>query len=55
MESGSNLGVDGTPTFMIGTIDPADPTKLKTVRTIVGAQPIENFQAALDSAIAEAK
>ena len=55
METGSNLGVDGTPTFMIGTIDPEDPTKLKTVRTLVGAQPIESFQAALDSAIAEAK
>jgi protein-disulfide isomerase len=55
MQTGSDLGVDGTPTFMIGTIDPEDPTKLKTVRTIVGAQKIESFQAALDSAVAEAR
>lgn len=55
MESGSGSGVDGTPTFMIGTIDPADPTKLKTVRTMVGAQPVETFQAALDATLADVK
>ena len=55
MEAGQAAGVSGTPTFMIGVIDPADPTKLKTERTVVGAQSIEQFQTALDEVLAQAK
>ncbi len=51
MEQGAVAGVDGTPTFMLGVIDPADPTKLKTVRTLVGAQSLDQFRAALDAVI----
>jgi protein-disulfide isomerase len=55
MEQGSTAGVEGTPTFMLGTIDPADPTKLKSVRTIVGAQSVEQFRAAINAVIESSK
>jgi protein-disulfide isomerase len=55
MEQGSAAGVDGTPTFMLGVIDPADPTKLKTVRTVVGAQSLDQFRAAIDAVIESSK
>jgi protein-disulfide isomerase len=55
MEQGSAAGVDGTPTFMLGVIDPADPTKLKAVRTVVGAQSLDQFRAAIDAVIESSK
>jgi len=55
MDQGSAAGVDGTPTFMLGLIDPADPTKLKTVRTVVGAQSLDQFRAAIDAVIESSK
>ena len=55
MEQGTAAGVDGTPTFMLGVIDPADPTKLKTVRTVVGAQTLDQFRAAIDAVIESSK
>jgi protein-disulfide isomerase len=55
MEQGSTAGVEGTPTFLIGTVDPADPEKFKTVKTIVGAQPLESFESAIDGVIAGTK
>lgn len=55
MEQGSAAGVDGTPTFMVGVIDANDPTKLKTVRTLVGAQSVDQFKAALDAVIESSK
>ena len=55
MDQGAAAGVDGTPTFMLGVIDPADPTKLKTVRTVVGAQSLDQFRAAIDAVIESSK
>ena len=55
MDAGQKAGVDGTPTFVIGVIDPADPGNLKASRTIVGAQSLDAFQAALDGVLADAK
>jgi len=45
------LGIQGTPTFFIGTIDPnGDVVNIK--KRIVGAKPYAEFQAALDEALA---
>ena len=55
MEQGVAAGIDGTPTFMIGVIDPAEPTKLKSLKTVVGAQSLDQFRAAIDSVIDTAK
>jgi protein-disulfide isomerase len=55
MEQGVAAGIEGTPTFMIGIIDPADPARLKSVKTVVGAQSLEQFRGAIDSVIDSAK
>lgn len=55
MDSGSQIGIDGTPTFLIGAIDPAAPDQMKTVVRVVGAQPLDAFKAALDSVLAQAE
>ena len=45
---GSKVGVTGTPSFFIGLTDPND-AKVKTLRTIRGAQPYASFKEAIDS------
>ena len=45
---GSKVGVNGTPSFFLGLTDPND-SKIKTLRTIRGAQPYGTFQEAIDS------
>jgi protein-disulfide isomerase len=45
------MGIDGTPTFFIGNIDPkGDVVNIK--KKIVGAHPYETFQSALDELLA---
>lgn len=43
------LGVKGTPAFFIGTPDPANPSKVKLVTALIGAQPLQAFQKVIDS------
>jgi protein-disulfide isomerase len=53
MDSGGQIGIDGTPTFLIGVIDAATPDQMKTVQRVVGAQPLDAFQAAIESVLAQ--
>jgi len=47
MRVGSAIGVNGTPTFLIGTVGPYD--KFKVARLIAGAKPFSAFKEAIDS------
>jgi protein-disulfide isomerase len=45
---GTKLRVTGTPTFFFGYPDDKDPTKMKAVKMLTGAQPLERFTEILD-------
>jgi protein-disulfide isomerase len=47
-EEGQKLGVKGTPAFFFGIADPKDPSKMKAVSMLSGAQPMTAFKDALD-------
>lgn len=49
-------GINGTPNFVIGIVNPKDPSdpRVRVYANIVGAQPYANFKAAIDAALAEA-
>jgi len=51
MDEGRQAGVTGTPAFFIGLTDPKDG-KVKSLRTIKGAQQYPGFKAAIDSLLA---
>lgn len=53
LAEGARAGVRGTPMFFIGVADAAGVVKV--ARTLRGAVPYANFQAALDAVLAEAK
>jgi protein-disulfide isomerase len=46
-EDAAKMNIDGTPTFVIGTIGPNGHV-LSVKKTIIGAQPFEAFKAAID-------
>jgi protein-disulfide isomerase len=46
-------GATGTPSFVLAETDPADPTKVKGLSFIRGAQAFNGFKAAIDSALEE--
>jgi len=48
LASGAKLGVQGTPGFVIGKTDPADPDKVNATVFIKGAQPIDQFRASIN-------
>ena len=48
MAEGQRAGVRGTPTFLIGVME-QDPSKIKALKRIRGAQPFSAFKEALDS------
>lgn len=50
MADAGKMGINGTPTFLFGTVQP-DGT-VKVVKKMVGAQPYAAFKAAIDAAIA---
>jgi predicted DsbA family dithiol-disulfide isomerase len=50
----NEMRVSGTPTFIIGTLD-AQGTLMSVKKTVVGANPVEAFKAALDPLLAAAK
>ena len=53
MAEAAKIGFDGTPSFLLGLTDPNDPTKVKGLTSIEGAQPFATFEAAIDEALAE--
>src|SRR5882672_1286770 len=52
-EAGS-AGIGGTPTFLVGIVQPADG-HVKVVRKLVGAKPYTEFKAAVDSVLTTAR
>lgn len=53
LDAGAKLGITGTPTFFIGTMQP-DGT-VRAVKRVIGAVPFATFKAALDAVLASAK
>lgn len=51
MNEGRKAGVTGTPSFILATTDPNDPSKVKGLTFIRGAQPFTRFKAAIDQAL----
>jgi protein-disulfide isomerase len=45
---GGTVGVSGTPTFLVGLVQPGDG-RVKVVKKLVGAKPYAEFKAAVDS------
>jgi protein-disulfide isomerase len=54
LEEAASLGIQATPTFVIGLIDAKNPddTNIKIVSMISGAHPFQVFKAAIDKALA---
>lgn len=50
---GGRAGVTGTPTFFLGTV--TKDGRLKPLRRMVGAHPIENFRTTINTLLAETK
>ena len=45
------VGISGTPTFLIGIVQPGDG-RVRVVKKLVGAKPYEEFKSALDGVLA---
>lgn len=52
MNLGIKAGVAGTPSFLLGRSDPADPNKFTATELLQGALPYPQFQAAIDKLLA---
>ena len=52
MAEAAKAGATGTPSFILGTTDPDDPTKVTGLAFIRGAQPFGVFKAQIDAALA---
>jgi predicted DsbA family dithiol-disulfide isomerase len=52
MAEARKAGATGTPSFVLGWTDPSDPTKVKGLTFLRGAQPFAAFQADIDKALA---
>jgi protein-disulfide isomerase len=55
MSRASELGVNGTPSFVLAVTDPEDPSNIKGLSLVRGAQPFENFKRILDQALTNAE
>jgi protein-disulfide isomerase len=53
MADAGTVGITGTPTFLIGVVQPGDG-RVKVVKKLVGAKPYEEFKAAIDGMLAAA-
>jgi protein-disulfide isomerase len=53
MAEAQKAGVSGTPSFVLGRTDPADPTKVKGISFIRGAQQFAAFKTEIEKALAE--
>lgn len=50
----AQMGITGTPSFVLGITDPDDPGKVRLTRFIRGAQSLATFQATIDELLEEA-
>ena len=53
-QEGAQLGIRGTPTFLLGTTDPADPSRVTATRMIRGARPLAVFRETVEKRMEEA-
>jgi len=53
MAEAAKAGATGTPSFVLGTANPDDPTKVTGLSFIRGAQPFTAFKTAIDQALRE--
>ena len=51
MAEAGKAGATGTPSFVLGTTDPDDPTKVTGLAFIRGAQPFNSFKSQIDAAL----
>lgn len=52
VEEGNRLGVRGTPSFVLGLTDPANPDEVRMARLIYGARKYDYFARAIDELLA---
>ncbi len=43
------MGIKGTPAFLLGTPDPANPSKIKLNKMLIGSQPLAAFEQTIES------
>ena len=55
MAEAQKVGASGTPSFVLGRTDPGDPSKVKGITFIRGAQQFAAFKAEIEKALAEAE
>ena len=55
MAEAQKAGATGTPSFVLGLTDPTDPSKVKGLTFIRGAQPFDRFKAEIEQVSAAAK
>jgi protein-disulfide isomerase len=55
MAQAAKLGINGTPSFVLALTNPEDPSKVKGLVLLRGAQPFSNFKRAIDQALADAQ
>ena len=53
MAEAQKAGVSGTPSFVLGRTDPADPSKVKGISFIRGAQQFPAFKTEIEKALGE--
>jgi protein-disulfide isomerase len=53
IEEGQELGVRGTPSFVLGLTDPGDPNTIKVSKFVRGAQAYDAFAKEIDDLLAE--
>ncbi len=51
MATAKTAGATGTPSFVLGFTDLEDPTKVKGIAFLRGAQPFASFKAEIDKAL----
>ncbi len=51
MAVAQQLGINATPTFLLGVTDPGNPAKVKGLALIRGAQPFGSFKMEIDKAL----
>jgi predicted DsbA family dithiol-disulfide isomerase len=54
MKEAAKVRITGTPGFVVGLTDPEDPSKVKGLSFIRGAQPFQAFQQQIEAALEEA-